>query len=851
MKNNKSRLTTDQIKEQLSNSVVKDLEITKELETSFMSYAMSVIVSRALPDVRDGFKPVHRRVLYAAYGLGMTSDKPYKKSARLVGEVIGKYHPHGDNAVYQTMVRMAQDFSLRYMLMDGHGNYGSIDGDSPAAMRYTEIRLSKISVDILENIDKDTVKFIENYDGNEQEPTVLPASFPNLLANGTNGIAVGMSTNMPPHNLIEICNAIKHQIHNPDCEIESLMEHIKGPDFPTYGQILGDDGIKSYFLTGKGSVTIRSKHYIEEYSNGTQAIIITEIPYAVNKTTLIEKIVELVKKEEVKEISDLRDESNRDGIRIVIELKRNSIPNIVLNKLYKSSQLQVNFAVNNLALVDGKPKILNLKEMITYYLKHQHEIIINKSKYDLKRAEERAHILEGLLKVISDIDTAIKIIKESPSTEIASEKLIEKFELSQVQAKAVLDMRLRSLTGLEKEKLSNELKELQILIKELNEIINSKDKRNEIIINKLDYFITKYGDERRTEILYGVSGNVDYESLIEKEDILITMSANNWFKRLPIDTYRVQNRGGVGVIGAKTHSDDSVEKIVVSNTHADLLFFTNAGKVYRIRGHEVPIGSRISKGVPAQNFLNIDKNEKVLTVITINSDEYENASLFFITRKGLVKRTSLEDFKSIRNNGKIAISLRENDELFNVHITKANPNIVNEEEKTQIFIGASNGRAVRFYEDNIRVMGRTAAGVMGIRLNESEHVVGSGTTQEGNKVLSIGTKGIGKLSDHELYRLAKRGSKGVITLKINEKTGSLVSLKLVSENDDLLIISTSGNVIRLKVNKISTISRNTAGVKIMNLTGKEKVKSIAIFKEGFFTDEELNDEDLILEEVKE
>lgn len=847
MKNNKSRLTTEQIKEKLDSSVVKDLEITKELETSFMSYAMSVIVSRALPDVRDGFKPVHRRVLFAAYGLGMTSDKPYKKSARLVGEVIGKYHPHGDSAVYQTMVRMAQDFSLRYMLMDGHGNFGSIDGDSPAAMRYTEIRLSKISSDILEFIDKDTVKFIENYDGNEQEPTVLPASFPNLLANGTNGIAVGMSTNMPPHNLIEICNAIKYQIENPDCEVAELMEYIKGPDFPTYGQILGDEGIKNYFLSGKGSVTIRSKHYVEEYSNGSQAIIITEIPYAVNKTTLIEKIVELVKKEEVKEISDLRDESNRDGIRIVIELKRNSIPNIVLNKLYKSSQLQVNFAVNNLALVDGKPKILNLKEINYYYLKHQHEIIINKSKFDLKKAEERAHILEGLLKVISDIDIAIKIIKESASTEIASEKLINKFNLTVIQAKAVLDMRLRSLTGLEKERLSNELNELNSLIKELNEIINSNEKRNEIIIRKLDYFIQKYGDERRTEILYGVSGDVDYESLIQKEDILITMSANNWFKRLPIDTYKVQNRGGVGVIGAKTHSDDSVEKIIVSNTHADLLFFTNNGKVYRIRGHEVPIGSRISKGVPAQNFLNIEKNEKVLTVITINSDEYKDGSLFFITKKGIVKRTSLEYFESIRNNGKIAISLKEEDELFNVHVIKANNN---ENEKTEIFIGASNGRAVRFFEDNIRIMGRTAAGVTGIKLNENEVVVGSGTTQEGNKVLSIGEKGVGKLSDYELYRLAKRGSKGVITLKVSEKTGPLISLRLVSETDELLVISSSGNVIRLKVNKISSISRNTAGVKIMNLANKEKVKSIAIFKEGFFSDDEFND-DLSLEEVKE
>ena len=831
----KGRLTVDEIKEQLSQSKINDLEITNELETSFMSYAMSVIVSRALPNIYDGFKPVHRRVLYAAYGLGMHADKPYKKSARLVGEVIGKYHPHGDAAVYQTMVRMAQDFSLRYMLMDGHGNFGSIDGDSAAAMRYTEIRLSKVSDEILENIDKDTVEFVENYDGNEKEPTVLPGSFPNLLANGSNGIAVGMSTNMPPHNLNEICDAIKFQVNNPDCSIDELMQYIKGPDFPTYGEILGDEGIKNYFKTGKGSVIIRSKHTIEENANGKSSIIITEIPYAVNKTSLIEKIVELVKKEELKDITDLRDESNRDGIRIVIELKREAIPNIILNKLYKSSQLQVNFSVNNLALVNGVPKILNLKQMIFHYLEHQHNIIINKAKFELKKAEERVHILEGLLKVITNIDDAIQIIKESQSTEIASEKLIQRFELTSIQAKAVLEMRLKSLTGLEHQRLSDELNELRNLINDLLDIINSEARRNNIIIDKLDYFKNKYGDDRRTQILYGVSGNVDDESLIEKSDILITQSAKGWFKRVPVDTYRTQNRGGVGIVGAKTHSDDSIEKIVVSNTHADLLFFTNLGKVYRIRGHQVPVGSRISKGVPAQNFLNIEKNERVQSIITLNDNEYEEEKyLFFITKNGVVKRTSIKEFEYIRNNGKIAITLRDNDELFNVHITNG---------QTEVFIGSSSGRAVRFNENKVRPMGRTAAGVNGIDLEDKYIVVGSGTTLEGNLVLSIGENGIGKLSDYELYRLSNRGAKGVITLKVNERTGNLVGMLLLNEDDEVLLIANSGNIIRLKVSKISVNSRNASGVKIMNLDKNEHIKSTAAFKANLLGDEEFDEED--------
>ena len=829
IKKAKGRLSTEDIKEQLEGSTVYELPITNELENSFMAYAMSVIVARALPDIRDGFKPVHRRILYAAYGLGMFADRPYKKSARLVGEVIGKYHPHGDSAVYQTMVRMAQDFSMRYLLIDGHGNFGSVDGDSPAAMRYTEARLSKISGDILSDLDKDTVDFVENYDGNELEPVVLPASFPNLLANGINGIAVGMATNMPPHNLVEICSAIKLVMVNKNPSTEDFLEVIKGPDFPTAGQILGQKGIIDYFNTGRGSVTVRSKSHLEELNNGKQAIVVTEIPYMVNKTALIEKIVDLVKTEDLKDITDLRDESSRDGIRIVIELKRDVIPEIILNKLYKSTQLQVNFSVNNLALVKGQPKILTLKKMIDYYLEHQHDVIIRKARYELQKAEERAHIVEGLIKVISDIDEAIRIIKNSEDVEAASVALMDYFKLSPVQAKAVLEMRLRALTNLEHQKLENELAQLRKQIEELKIIIESEARRNEIITEKLDYFIEKYGDERRTEILEGVSGVVDDESLIPQEDILITMSSNGWFKRVPVDTYKLQNRGGVGIVGAKTHEDDSVNKIIISNTHADLLFFTDKGKVYRIRGYEVPAGSRTSKGIPAHNFLNIEKNEKVLTVITTN--QYDNGALLFITKKGTIKRTSLKEFNSIFAKGKIAITLNEGDELFNVHITGGNE---------EVYIGASNGNVVRFNENDVRVMGRTAAGVKGINLKDDEYVVGTGVSSEGDYVLSIGENGVGKLTDSSAYRLTKRGSKGVTTLKVSEKTGPLSSIQVINLNDEILLIANTGNIIRLKADQISIISRNTGGVKLMNLDKKEKVVSVAIFRSFLYGDDKEN-----------
>lgn len=817
-KNSKGRLTSEEIREQLSHSVVHNLPITKELEKSFMDYAMSVIVSRALPDVRDGLKPVHRRILYAAYGLSMFSDKPYKKSARLVGEVIGKYHPHGDSAVYDAMVRMAQDFSMRYMLIDGHGNFGSIDGDSPAAMRYTEARLSKISGDMLDAIDKDTVDFIDNYDGSEREPTSLPSAFPNLLVNGASGIAVGMTTLMPTHNLVEVCNAIKAYISNEHISIDELMEHIKGPDFPTNAQIIGTSGIRQYFETGQGKFTIRSKFHVEEINNGKNNLIITEIPYSVNKKRLIDQIVELVKREELKDITDLRDESSRDGIRIVIELKRDVIPEIIFNKLCRSTSLQVNFSVNNLALVKGRPQILNLKDMISLYLEHQHNVIIRKSNFELVKAEEKAHILRGLLKAINNIDLAIQIIKNSNDVEESSQKLMEAFEIDEVQTKAILEMKLRVLSNLEHQKLVEELDRLSKLIEELKFIISSKTKRDEIISEKLDHFVQVFGDERQTEIIDGCS-SIDDEDLIPNENIVITMSNKGWFKRIPIDSYRIQHRGGTGILAAKTHDDDELQKIIISNTHSDLLFFSNLGRVHRIRGHKVPIGQRQSKGVPANNFLNLEKNEKIVNLITVN--DYENKYLLFITKKGLIKRTELSEFISIRSNGKYAITLRDNDELFAIHITSGND---------EVFIGSNKANLARFEETTFRPLGRTAQGVIGIKLMDDEFVIGTGVSSEGEYVLSVGEKGVGKLTNKDEYRLTNRGAKGTKTLKITEKTGDVMSINLVNKEDQILLIANSGNLIRIKVEQISETGRSTSGVKLMDLDKNEKVQYVASFK---------------------
>lgn len=821
----------DKIKENLSKTKVYEQPISKEIETSFMDYAMSVIVSRALPDVRDGFKPVHRRVLYAAYNLGMTHDKPHKKSARLVGEVIGKFHPHGDLAVYETMVRMAQDFSMRYLLVDGHGNFGSIDGDSAAAMRYTEARLSKISNEMLKNIEKDTIDFIDNYDGSEQEPSVLPAMFPNLLANGTSGIAVGMATNIPPHNLSEIIDAVLLLAKNKDISVTELRQVLKGPDFPTKAEIVGEQGIISYFETGRGSVTIRSKVDIVRKDTGKSTIIVKEIPYMVNKSNLIEKIVELVRSEAIDGIADLRDESSREGIRIIIETKKDVVPEVLLNKLFKMTPLQTNFSVNMLAIVDGEPKLLNIKEVLQQYLRHQVNVLVRKTKFELKKAKEREHILEGLSIAVNNIDAVIKIIRNAKDNEDAEKQLITKFKLTKIQSKAILDMRLRSLSSLERHKIEDELKEIKKTILELEGILKSSDKQISIISNELAELKKTFGDERKTEILYGASASIDDEDLIPQEDVVISMSANNYLKRIPIDTYRLQKRGGVGVKGVNTYNDDMVDDIITTTTHTDLLFFTDTGKVYRIRAHEVPVGTRQAKGVPAVNLINIEKNEKILVMLPI--DDYSKGFLFLATVNGIVKRTSLSEYNSIRSNGKIAITLREGDKLLSAFVTRG---------KDEIYLGASNGLLARFNEQDVRIMGRTASGVKGIniqvkavgrgknKVDTSIVVVGASCSQKGDLILSIGEKGLGKISEAENYRLTRRGSKGVVTLKQNDRTGKMVFSSAVKGDEDILIVTSSGKIIRTSLSKLRIIGRSTSGVTLVKLQPNEKIVSAALFR---------------------
>lgn len=821
----------DKIKENLSKTKVYEQPISKEIETSFMDYSMSVIVSRALPDVRDGFKPVHRRVLYAAYNLGMTHDKPHKKSARLVGEVIGKFHPHGDYAVYETMVRMAQDFSMRYLLVDGHGNFGSIDGDSAAAMRYTEARLSKISNEMLKNIEKDTIDFIDNYDGSEQEPSVLPALFPNLLANGTSGIAVGMATNIPPHNLSEIIDAVLLLAKNKDVSVSEIRQVLKGPDFPTKAEIVGEQGIISYFETGRGSVTIRSKVDIVRKDTGKSTIIVKEIPYMVNKSNLIEKIVELVRSEAIDGIADLRDESSREGIRIIIETKKDVVPEVLLNKLFKMTPLQTNFSVNMLAIVDGEPKLLNIKEVLQQYLRHQVNVLVRKTKFELKKAKEREHILEGLSIAVNNIDAVIKIIRNAKDNEDAEKQLITKYKLSKIQSKAILDMRLRSLSSLERHKIEDELKEIKKTIIELEGILKSSDKQISIISNELTELKKSFGDERKTEILYGASASIDDEDLIPQEDVVISMSANNYLKRIPIDTYRLQRRGGVGVKGVNTYNDDTVDDIITTTTHTDLLFFTDTGKVYKIRAHEVPVGTRQAKGVPAVNLINIEKNEKILVMLPI--DDYSKGFLFLATVNGIVKRTSLSEYNSIRSNGKIAITLREGDKLLSAFVTRG---------KDEIYLGASNGLLARFNEQDVRIMGRTASGVKGIniqvkavgrgknKVDTSIVVVGASCSQKGDLILSIGEKGLGKISEAENYRLTRRGSKGVVTLKQNDRTGKMVFSSAVKGDEDILIVTSSGKIIRTSLSKLRIIGRSTSGVTLVKLQPNEKIVSAALFR---------------------
>lgn len=796
-------------------SRVKEINISQEMKTSFMDYAMSVIVSRALPDVRDGLKPVHRRILYAMNELGMTSDKPFKKSARIVGEVIGKYHPHGDSAVYETMVRMAQDFSYRYMLIDGHGNFGSVDGDAAAAMRYTEARMSKISMEMVRDINKDTIDYQDNYDGSEREPKVMPSRFPNLLVNGASGIAVGMATNIPPHQLGEVIDAVLAVSHNQDITLPELMEVIPGPDFPTGAEIVGISGIRRAYQTGRGSIILRAKAAIEEMNGGKQRIIVSEIPYQVNKAKLIEKIAELVRDKKLDGITDLRDESDRNGMRIVIELRRDVNANVLLNNLYKQTAMQTSFGINLLALVDGQPKVLNLKQCLEYYLEHQKVVIKRRTAFELRKAEARAHILEGLRVALDHLDAVIALIRASRTTDIAREGLMEQFSLTYEQAQAILDMRLQRLTGLERDKIENEYAELLKKIAELKEILADEEKVLEIIRHELLEVKEKYNDERKTMISVDEDSFED-EDLIPRTNIVITLTHNGYIKRLPISTYRSQKRGGRGIQGMGTNEDDFVEHLFTTCTHHTLLFFTNKGKVYRLKGYEIPELGRTAKGIPIINLLQIEPGEFISTVIPI--EEFDEKYLFFMTKHGITKRTELGSFANIRKGGLFAINLRDDDELHGVHLTDG---------KQEIIIGTKKGMAIRFHESDVRLMGRTAGGVKGISLSKDDQVVGMDIIKPEFDVLIVTEKGYGKKTPIDDYRIQNRGGKGIRTCNITEKNGNVVSLRVVSDKHDLMIISVSGVIIRLHIQDISRTGRNTQGVRLIRIGEGEGVATVA------------------------
>ena len=804
----------------LTDHKLVDVNISEKMRSSFLDYSMSVIVARALPDVRDGLKPVHRRILYTMYEDGLTPDKPFRKSATTVGAVLGSYHPHGDSSVYDAMVRMAQDFNYRYPLVDGHGNFGSIDGFGAAAYRYTEARLSKLSLEMLRDINKNTVDFMDNFDGTTQEPTVLPSRFPNILVNGTMGIAVGMATNIPPHNLREVINGCIAKIEHPEYTSLDLMEYIKGPDFPTGGIILGNSGIRKAYETGHGTIIIRARAAIEEHHNH-QRIVVTEIPYQVNKTSLITKIADLVRNKVVEGISDLRDETDLNGIKIVIELKREANANVVLNNLYKYSQLQVSYGINFLALDDGQPKILGLNEILEKYLDHQKSVIVRRTQFDLDKYEKRAHILEGLKIALDHIDDIIQLIKTSSSDEEALKALQERYSLSEAQANAILEMKLRRLTGLERDKIEAELYELLKLIEELKEILASNEKILEIIKNEMIELRDRFGDDRRTDIDMTAIEYIEDESLIPVDKVIITLTNKGYVKRMLIDSYRTQNRGGVGIKGMSTNEEDFVEKMISCSTHDYVLFFSNRGKVYRMKGYEIPEFSRQSKGLPIVNLLPLEKDEYITSVITLSNEE-ETKYLLFVTKSGLVKRTELSEFDNIRNNGKIAIVLRDDDELIAVRKTVGNDEVV---------IGASNGRMVRFNEDEIRSMGRTTVGVRGMDLDGAA-VVGAEIVCPDSLILIVTEFGYGKKTPIDEYRLTHRGSKGVKALNITEKNGNMIALKSVTSDDDLMIITDSGIIMRMPLDQISTLRRATQGVRLINLKDNQKVSTIAIVEKS-------------------
>lgn len=817
-------------------SGVKGVNITKEIETSFLDYAMSVIVSRALPDVRDGLKPVHRRILYGMQELGNTADKAYKKSARIVGDVMGKYHPHGDSSIYDAMVRMAQDFSYRYMLVDGHGNFGSVDGDGAAAMRYTESRMSRIAMEMLRDINKDTIDYTDNYDGSEKEPIVLPSRYPNLLVNGAAGIAVGMATNIPPHQLGETIDAVIALSENPAITTEELMEIIPGPDFPTGGLILGRSGIRRAYETGRGSIIIRAKVEIEQKSNGKETILIHELPYQVNKAKLIEKIAELVRDKKIDGITNLRDESDRRGMRVVIEVRKDANANVVLNNLYKQTAMQSSFGVNMLSLVNGQPKVMGLKEMLYHYLEHQKVIIRRRTEFDLRKAEDRAHILEGLRIALDHIDEIIAIIRGSRSGDEAKPQLMERFNLSERQAQAILDMRLVRLSGLEREKIEAEYQELQILIAELKAILADETKIVDIIRTEILELKERFNDKRRTEITSGGLEMIEDEDLIPVENSVVTLTHNGYIKRLAANTYRSQKRGGRGVQGMGTNEDDFVEHLMNTSTHDTILFFTSKGKVFRAKGYEIPEFGRTAKGLPIVNLLNIEKGEKVTAMIRVGSFD-EDAYFIFTTKTGITKRTPVSQFANIRTNGLIAISLREDDDLISVRLTDGDK---------QVIIGTRDGMLVRFQEEDIRSMGRTAGGVRGIKLRDGDEVVGMEIVEPGQEILVVTAKGYGKRTSEEEYRLQSRGGVGLKTIQITDKNGPMVAVKTVDGSEDLMLITINGMLIRMDVNDISLIGRSTQGVRLIRLGDEELVATVAKVEKEEESNEE-NDDDQVEE----
>ena len=791
-----------------------NVNLTKEMKTSFIDYAMSVIVARALPDVRDGLKPVHRRILYGMNELGVTPDKPHKKSARITGDVMGKYHPHGDFSIYEAMVRMAQWWSYRYMLVDGHGNFGSMDGDGAAAQRYTEARMSKIALEMLRDINKNTVDFVDNYDANEREPLVLPARFPNLLVNGATGIAVGMATNIPPHNLGETIDAVKLVMDNPEVTTKDLMEVLPGPDFPTGALVMGKSGIHKAYETGKGSIVLRSRTEIEETKTGRERIVVTEFPYMVNKTKVHEHIVRLVQEKRIEGITAVRDESNREGVRFVIEVKRDASANVILNNLFKMTQMQTNFGFNMLAIQNGVPKILSLRQILDAYIEHQKEVVVRRTRFDKEKAEARAHILEGLLIALDHIDEVIRIIRASETDAEAQAELMSKFKLSERQSQAILDMRLRRLTGLERDKIQSEYDDLLALIADLADILAKPERVSQIIKDELDEVKRKFGDQRRTELMVGEVLSLEDEDLIEESDVLITLSNKGYIKRLDQDEFTAQKRGGRGVQGTGVKDDDFVRELVSTSTHDHLLFFTNKGRVYRLKGYEIPEYGRTAKGLPIVNLLKLDEGESIQTIINVESERSDDAYLFFTTRHGIVKRTSVKEFANIRQNGLKALNLKDEDELINVLLT---------EEDTDIIIGTKFGYAVRFNQSAVRGMSRIATGVKGVNLRDGDTVVGASVITDQDEVLIITEKGYGKRTVATEYPTKGRGGKGMQTAKITEKNGSLAGLMTVKGDEDLMIITDTGVMIRTNVANISQTGRSTMGVKVMRLDQDAKI----------------------------